>query len=95
MPKITVNAYAALGDILGSRNVEVSTSAKTIGELIDFLAEKYGASFKEMLVVPQTNVLQSRYKIIVNGRDIDSLDSLKTRIRDGDKIHFFPPVAGG
>jgi len=95
MPRIIVHAYASLGDIIGSRSVEVSTSAKTVGDLIDFLSERYDSSFKEELIDPQTNELRSLYRIFVNGRDIDSLSKLKTRIREGNKILFFPPVSGG
>lgn len=33
--------------------------------------------------------------ILVNGRNILSLDKLETKIRDGDEITFMVPVAGG
>ena len=95
MPKITIQAYAALGDMLGSRNVEIFTSANTVNELIDFLSERYDLSFKEKLIDPQTNELQRSYRILVNDCDIDSLSKLMTPIRNGDKIIFFPPVSGG
>lgn len=95
MPKVTVQAYATLGDILKSRCTEVETSAKTVGDLIDFLTEKYGSSFKEKLIDPETSELHSSYRILVNGCNIESLKKLKTRIREGDKILFFPPASGG
>ena len=93
--RITVQAYATLGDILGSRNVEVSTTAKTVGELIDFIAERFGESFKERLIDSQTNELKRLYRIIVNGRNVESLNKLKTGINEGDRVLFFPPVGGG
>lgn len=95
MPKVTVQAYATLGDILKSRDVKVSTSAKTVGELIDFLTEQYGSAFKEKLIDSRTKELHSSYRILINGRDVESLEKLKTLIREGDKIVFFPPVSGG
>lgn len=95
MQNVTVQAYATLGDILGSRKVEVSATAKTVGELIDFLAERFGTSFKERLIDSQTNELKSSYRILVNGRNIESLNKLKTKICEGDKVLFFPPVGGG
>ncbi len=33
--------------------------------------------------------------ILVNGRNILSLEQLETKIRDGDEITFMVPVAGG
>ncbi len=95
MPKVTVQAYAALGDILKSRCIEVKTSAKTIGELIDFLAEKHSSTLKDKLINSETSELRSSYSILVNGCNIKSLKKLKTQIREGDKILFFPPVSGG
>ncbi len=95
MPQITVQAYASLGDILQSRKLEVSTPAKTVGELVEFLSERYGAAFKEKLINSQTKELKTAFRIIVNGRDVGSLSGLETEIREGDKILFFPPVSGG
>ena len=95
MPKVTVQAYAELGDIIKSRYVEVSTSAKTVRELIDFISERYSSSFKERLIDPQTNELHSSYRILVNSHSIESLKKLKTQIREGDNILFFPPISGG
>jgi len=95
MPQVTVQAYAALGDILKSRKLEVSTPAKTVGELVEFLSEQYGIAFRENLIDPRTNALKSSFRILVNGRDIESLKRLGTKIREGDKILFFPTVGGG
>jgi len=95
MPRITVHAYATLGDILGSRNIEIITSANTLSTLIDFLAVNFDMSFKEMLIDPLTNSLQRSYRILINGIDVTSLNGVDTKIREGDTILFFPPVAGG
>ena len=34
-------------------------------------------------------------KVFLNGRDIDFLSGLDTRLSDGDEISIFPPVGGG
>jgi len=95
MPKITIFAYAYLGDILESRNLNVSTPAETVEELINFLSEQYGSSFREKLIDPKTKEMRNSYRVLINGRDVGSLKRLKTRLREGDKVLFFPPVAGG
>ena len=95
MPKVIINAYAILGDILGFRKSEIITSARSIGELIEFLTNNFGTSFKESLIDPKTSELQSSFRILINGRDIKYCNKLKTQILDGDKIIFFPPVSGG
>ena len=95
MPKIIVRAYAGLGDIFGSRKLEVSTPAETVEELIDFLSDRYVTSLKERLIETQTGELRGSYRVLVNGREITSLNKLKTKIQEGDEITFFPPVSGG
>ncbi len=33
--------------------------------------------------------------VLVNGRNIDFLEGAETRLRDGDRVAFFPPAGGG
>jgi molybdopterin converting factor small subunit len=34
-------------------------------------------------------------KLLVNGRDIDFLNRLETKLKEGDEVALFPPVGGG
>jgi len=95
MSKIIINAYAILGDILGFKSNEIFTSAQTVEEVVDFLAQRYNSSFKEYLIDQQSNLLRNSFRILINGTDIEFRDKLKTSIFDGDEITFFPPVGGG
>ena len=93
--KIRVQAYAALGEIIGSTKVDVETSAQTVGDLIDVLTVTYGAAFQAHVIDAQTKTLRRSYRILVNGRNIETLTRLQTPLQDGDIVYFFPPVAGG
>jgi len=95
MPRITVRGYATFGDILGSRDLDVSTDAETVSQLIDFLTERFSSNFREALLDSATGDVMKGNKILVNGRDIDFLQGLATRLKDGDRVVFFPPVGGG
>jgi molybdopterin synthase sulfur carrier subunit len=95
MVKVTVRVYATLGELFKSKHIELSTPAKTVKELIDFLSAQYNPQFKELLIDANTGCVRRSYKILVNGRAIDFLDKLDTRIADGDRVAFFPPVGGG
>lgn len=33
--------------------------------------------------------------IFLNGRDIEYIDGLETRVNGDDTLHLFPPIAGG
>ncbi|MDI6904502.1 MAG: MoaD family protein [Candidatus Bathyarchaeia archaeon] len=95
MPKLTIRSFATLGELLPSKNMEVSTSATTVQQLIDFIAKEYNPRFKEQIIDPKTGKVHGLYKIFVNGRDIDFVDRLETKLKDGDNVAFFPPVGGG
>ena len=95
MVNVTVHFYASLGELFKSRHIELLTPAKTMKELIDFLSTQYNPRFSELLIDANTGAVRGGYKILVNGRDIDFLEKLDTRILDGDGIAFFPLVGGG
>ena len=85
---VTLRVYATLIEIVGSRVKEVPI---TSGETIEELLRKTGLYD----TVIENGRVRSMYKILVNGRDIEFLDGLKTKLKDGDVIDVFPPVAGG
>jgi len=95
MVKVAVHVYADLGELFNSKHMELSTPAGTVKELIDFISGQYNPEFKERLIDANTGDIKRFYKIILNGRDINFLEKLETRISDGDIISFFPPVGGG
>jgi molybdopterin synthase sulfur carrier subunit len=95
MPRVTVRGYASFGDILGSRDLEISTDAETVSQLLDFLTERFNSDFRGAILDPTTGDVMKGNKILVNGRDIDFLQRLATRLKDGDRVVFFPPVGGG
>ena len=95
MPRVTVRGYASFGDILGPKDLDVSTDAETVSQLIDFLAKRHSPSFQETLLDPETGKVMKGNKVLVNGRDIDFLQGLGTKIKTGDRVVFFPPVGGG
>jgi len=95
MPRITVRGYASFGDILGSKDLDMSTDAETISQLIDYLTKTTSSDFRGALLDPATGEVAKGNKVLVNGRDIDFLQGLATKLRDRDRVVFFPPVGGG
>jgi molybdopterin synthase sulfur carrier subunit len=95
MPKVTVRGYASFVELLGPSDFEVDSDAETVGSLIGFLAERFNPRLRELLLDSATRGVLKGNKILVNGRDVDFLQGLETRIKDGDRIVLFPPTGGG
>jgi molybdopterin converting factor subunit 1 len=78
--QVTARYFAAFREQAGRDSEQVETSAATAGELYSELAQRHG--FRDPM---------SRCKLAVN----DELADWQSRLRSGDTLLFFPPVAGG
>ncbi|HIE15218.1 TPA: MoaD family protein [Candidatus Bathyarchaeota archaeon] len=95
MLKVQVKAFARIKDVLGSEVELEIHEDMTVGDLLNELIKKYGDAFKRQIFNPETGKLQSYVRILLNGRDIDFLNGLETRLNNGDVLALFPPIAGG
>jgi molybdopterin synthase sulfur carrier subunit len=94
MPSIKIRVFATLRELLGTKGFEIEAPVEDVGNLIQFIAERFQPSFKDTLLDEEGRVRKG-YSILVNGRDINFLQGLGTKLEDGDIIAIFPPVAGG
>jgi molybdopterin synthase sulfur carrier subunit len=93
--KVQVKAFARIRDVLGSEvELEVHEDM-TVGDLLDELVKKYGDEFKRQIFDSEIGKLRSYVRILLNGRDIDFLNGLGTKLNNGDVLALFPPIAGG
>lgn len=90
---VEVKFFANFREILGRK--KISVSAKTVGELLEYIGQEYEELGKELFANEGSGELNDFVNILVNGRRIDILDGLDTKLEDGDTIAIFPPVAGG
>lgn len=78
--RVRVDYYAYFREKRGLSTEEVSTHAKTLGDLYSELAARHGLSLPASVV-----------KVIVG----DEFASMGSMVEDGATIVFVPPVAGG
>ncbi|MFB6489666.1 MAG: ubiquitin-like small modifier protein 1 [Thermoproteus sp. AZ2] len=92
--RVKVKFLATLYDLLGvMRDEAVVPEGATVFDLIKALDERYGGRLSKEIL--DGDRLKDEYNVLVNGRAVDFLEGLSTRLRDGDEVVFLPPVAGG
>lgn len=91
--KIRAEFFADLRDKVGVASMDVIIDGETVLDLIERIDGILSSKFKDLMV--QGDGLKDLIKILVNGADIRGLNGLQTRLKEGDAVAFFPPVAGG
>ncbi len=86
MSKVKVNYYGLIRNIVDNREDEsYSSDDGTVGEMLQSLVQKYGDEFRSMLLTPDWEPLLTT-AIHLNGRDINEIDGLNTRLEDNNEL---------
>ncbi|RLE61916.1 MAG: molybdopterin synthase sulfur carrier subunit [Thermoprotei archaeon] len=92
--KIRVRAFASLSYFLGYEGVELELpDTSTVKDALEAVSEMLGPTFRERVLGQRG--LSKGIRILLNGRDIDFLEGLETKLKDGYEILIFPPAGGG
>ena len=92
MLKITVSMPAALRQYVGDAS-EVEVDASTVEEALMKLDGVFPGL--RSFLINENRVLRRYVNIFVNRNDIRSGEGLGTRLKDGDRVHIIPAIAGG
>ncbi len=91
--KVTVRVFADLVPVIGRKHFLELDDDATVGTLNSKIARKAGQKRRGYL--GNYRIIGGDLAILVNGRNIDLLEGLKTPLSDGDEVVFMPPAAGG
>lgn len=101
MDKVRVEVLSAFAEALGipatseeAISEPESQDDKSLRGLLIRLAARYQC-FGETVFDSNTQALTGKVLIFYNGRDIELLDGLETRLSDGDTLTFVPFIVGG
>ncbi len=90
--QVKVKTFANFREIIGKREIEVELdSNSSVRDLLEELCRRYDVR----ALLFEGDALQKYIKILVNGEDVVFLKGLETKLKSGDEIAIFPPVAGG
>jgi len=92
---IVVKVKGPLSAVTGEEVNIPSSRIKTIRELHQYLMEEYLDAAKEMGLQEVIENLDSQNLILVNGREVNTLDGLETNISPGDKVVIINYTHGG
>lgn len=92
--RVKVKAYATIREAIGASAEVKLNEAASVKDLLTELTRSYGKMFSETILGKDGRPLPY-VKLLVNGRDIDFLNGIETKLEDRDEVSLFPPVGGG
>jgi len=91
-PSVTIKVFGGLRTQLPAGAISHPvTGSDTLGSLIDRMAEQH----PDLVSALKKGLDEGYLQILVNGRNARFLNMFDTRLRDGDRVAFLPPVGGG
>ncbi|MFX0122377.1 MAG: MoaD/ThiS family protein [Candidatus Hodarchaeota archaeon] len=90
---VTVTFYGPLERWAGKK--VFYAEGTSIREVLIALEAQLGKSVLEHIIHTETGVIKSHFHVLLNGKDIESLNGLDEKVKDGDTITCVPPVGGG
>ncbi len=95
MIAVKISFLSLLKSRIGVKNLNMDLEDdSTINDVFAKLFEKYGEDIKNVLV-KKTGDLNDHVVIMLNEKNIRSLDELNTKIQNKDEIILLPAIAGG
>lgn len=93
--KVKVKLFASFRELIGTGIVILNKSQElTVLDVIKEISKQYNPNF-ENEVLKNSKELKPYVKILVNGRSIEFLNGLNTKLKNEDTMAIFPPVGGG
>jgi len=89
--RVIVNTFGA--DMKLRQEISVRPASSSLRDVLSALREQYRAPLERFLTEDLSPVEGAA--ILVNGRNMWSLDQFETTIREGDELTFTVMVAGG
>ena len=88
-----IRAFGRLTDLLGSEAIVELEPDSKVQDMVSKLRERIGSLTEGFLQRYEDG--EPELTILLNGRNILTLEKLRTPLRDGDVVVLLPPFIGG
>ncbi len=90
-----IKYFAYIRDYTGEKRTSWNESVDDLADLLRQLSKKYGNKFRDAVFDEEQTDLNSEIIILVNGRHVQHLNGIHTKLAANDLVAIFPVVAGG
>ncbi|MCX7715803.1 MAG: MoaD family protein, partial [Endomicrobia bacterium] len=91
-PKVVVRFYTILREKIGLDKTELQ--AENLDEAIKVLKSRFKEPFISTLF-DSSGKVKDYFIFLIDGKTIDHNKFKQTKLKEGQEIHIFPPIAGG
>ncbi len=94
---VSVKFYANVRKLLGKEELRLDLDPSRtyhIKDIVGVITESERSEISTALIEIQGKS-HDAIRVVINGKDISSLNGLETDVQDGDEIMIFPLLSGG
>lgn len=93
--EVVIKLHGDIREKAGADTIKLPINEnETVDTLLIRLSKRHPVVI-EAILDPTTGELKPYFNILLNGRRIQQLRGIHTKLKDRDEIAIFPPVAGG
>ena len=93
MTRVIFRTFGNIYSITKQNQLELEFKGSTVNDFLKMLIEKFGPKMEQILY-PNGN-LSELIVILINGKNLDGLEGLDSKITEGDVVSVLPVTAGG
>ncbi len=93
MANVKVKLYSIIAQRVKGSTV-INMDANQVKDVINKLIDLYGATLKD-LILDESQQIKSTIGVFVNGKNIQTLNGIETKLNENDEVYILPIVAGG
>lgn len=93
--KIEIKLLGVFRGMMGKDQLSVKLNHATVRSAVQVLAESMPFEVRRLLIDPELNDPRPNALILLNGREINVLNGMETKVKNNDVLTIIPVAHGG